>query len=418
MKKRKISIKEGMKGSFLFLSILLVVSRVHADWVHTGMTSGTVASLTSNGTRIFAGEFGGVQVSTNDGTTWTLTSLNQSVVSFTVNSPRIFAGSQFAQGIFISSDNGSSWVQTPLNNEVINALATNGSNIFAGSGGYSFGAFISSDNGTSWTHSSLNAGVVKSFAINNPYIFAGETYSGVYVSSDNGLNWTQTALNNQSVYSLTVNGSNVFAGTFGYGVYVSANNGTTWVQSPLNNRYVYALTSSGPNIFAGTNIGVYVSTNNGTTWTLRNENLAESYIFSLMITNNYVYAGGQTTGVWRRQLYELTGINPVSNKIPGHYSLFQNYPNPFNPSSKIKFQIVKYGEVQLKIYDLLGRDVATLVNEKLNPGTYELEWNASNYSGGVYFYKLMVEEPAQRTQYRETTPGLVFSETKRMVLIK
>jgi hypothetical protein len=111
----------------------------------------------------------------------------------------------------------------------------------------------------------------------------------------------------------------------------------------------------------------------------------------------------------------LTVINPISNDIPKSFSLYQNYPNPFNPSTKIKFSIpatplsVENGEgqgvrnVQLIIYDILGREVAILVNEKLNPGTYEVEWDASNYPSGVYFYKL-------------TVAG--FSETRKMIFIK
>jgi photosystem II stability/assembly factor-like uncharacterized protein len=97
------------------------------------------------------------------------------------------------------------------------------------------------------------------------------------------------------------------------------------------------------------------------------------------------------------------GIKPISNEIPKEFNLYQNYPNPFNPSSKIKFQIPKLGEVQLKIYDILGREVATLVNERLSPGTYEVEWDATNYPSGVFFYKLATAE---------------FAESKRMVLIK
>jgi hypothetical protein len=114
----------------------------------------------------------------------------------------------------------------------------------------------------------------------------------------------------------------------------------------------------------------------------------------------------------------LTGLEPVSTRIPSDYKLSQNYPNPFNPSTKIKFDIPLSplsslpaserergagGFVTLKIYDILGREVAMLVNEQLKPGTYEVEWDGSNYPSGVYYYRLITGE---------------FSETKRMVLIK
>jgi hypothetical protein len=99
----------------------------------------------------------------------------------------------------------------------------------------------------------------------------------------------------------------------------------------------------------------------------------------------------------------IVGINQISDKLPDIYSIYQNYPNPFNPATKIKFQIAKLGGVQLKIYDILGREVATLVNEKLQPGTYEVEFDGSNYPSGVYFYKLETEN---------------FSQTKKLVLLK
>ncbi len=111
----------------------------------------------------------------------------------------------------------------------------------------------------------------------------------------------------------------------------------------------------------------------------------------------------------------FVGIQPNSNEIPASFALHQNYPNPFNPNTKIKFDVpqfplIKGGGaerrglfVSLKIYDLLGSEVAALLNEQLTPGTYEAEWNASNYPSGIYFYTL-------------TASG--YSRTKRMILVK
>ncbi len=97
------------------------------------------------------------------------------------------------------------------------------------------------------------------------------------------------------------------------------------------------------------------------------------------------------------------GITQTSTEIPASFSLSQNYPNPFNPMTKIKFQMSNESFANLIIYDVLGNEVATLVNQQLQPGTYEVEWNASAYPSGVYFYRLETES---------------FVETKRMVLIK
>ena len=112
----------------------------------------------------------------------------------------------------------------------------------------------------------------------------------------------------------------------------------------------------------------------------------------------------------------LIGIQPISSEIPNQFSLSQNYPNPFNPSTKIKFDIPsnvksEMSNVKLIIYDALGREVTTLVNEKLNPSKYEVTWDASSYSSGMYFYKLTVGDPSAGS-------GLRYSETRKMVLIK
>jgi hypothetical protein len=100
------------------------------------------------------------------------------------------------------------------------------------------------------------------------------------------------------------------------------------------------------------------------------------------------------------------GINPVSSEIPAKFKLYQNYPNPFNPSTKIKFDIASFTKgrlVNLTIYDMLGREVATLINSELNPGTYEINWNASNFSTGVYLYKIIAGD---------------WTDIKKMVLVK
>lgn len=102
------------------------------------------------------------------------------------------------------------------------------------------------------------------------------------------------------------------------------------------------------------------------------------------------------------------GILQINGTLPVEYSLSQNYPNPFNPQTKIKFDIPanvkgQTTKVKLVIYDLLGREVAKLVNEELKPGTYEADWDGSNFSSGVYFYKIITEG---------------FVETKKMVLMK
>jgi hypothetical protein len=103
------------------------------------------------------------------------------------------------------------------------------------------------------------------------------------------------------------------------------------------------------------------------------------------------------------QLRDVIGIQQINTDIPKKFTLSQNYPNPFNPMTKIKFNVPKSSNVNITVFDVLGRHITTLVNEKLNAGSYETEWNANNMPGGVYFYKIETES---------------YSETKKMVLVK
>ena len=98
-----------------------------------------------------------------------------------------------------------------------------------------------------------------------------------------------------------------------------------------------------------------------------------------------------------------TGINLISGEVPSDYNLSQNYPNPFNPTTNIKFSIPTQGFVTLKVFNSLGKEVATLVNGNTNVGTYEVDFDAGSLTSGVYFYRLQSDN---------------FTETKRMMLIK
>jgi photosystem II stability/assembly factor-like uncharacterized protein len=143
------------------------------------------------------------------------------------------------------------------------------------------------------------------------------------------------------------------------------------------------------------------STNSGNNWGLT----------SFPNTVNKIYFLNPNTG-WiacnNGQLYKTTDggiviVNNITSEAPDNYSLSQNYPNPFNPITKVKFSMLNAGNVKLIVFDVMGREVQTLVNEKLQPGSYETTFNGTALTSGVYFYKLI-------------TDG--FTETKRMLMIK
>ena len=117
------------------------------------------------------------------------------------------------------------------------------------------------------------------------------------------------------------------------------------------------------------------------------------------------FTGGNGRGDFMLQSLAnpITGTENNSNTIPGTYSLEQNYPNPFNPTTNIKFSIAKLSFVKIVVFDILGREVQTLINESMNVGSYEVSFDGSKLFSGLYFYKI--------------TAGDI-SQVKRMVLIK
>lgn len=113
--------------------------------------------------------------------------------------------------------------------------------------------------------------------------------------------------------------------------------------------------------------------------------------------------GGTLYNVYVDTSQGSSSVHQGNTTVPVSYSLYQNYPNPFNPNTNIEFEIPKTSFVSLKIYDINGREVETLINETLSAGLYRVTIEAQNYNSGVYFYKL--------------TSG-AFTQTKKMILIK
>jgi len=99
----------------------------------------------------------------------------------------------------------------------------------------------------------------------------------------------------------------------------------------------------------------------------------------------------------------IVGVKNYKSSLPNKVSLSNNYPNPFNPATTINYQIPKASNVQIKVYDVLGKEVAELVNEKKEPGRYNVQFDASNLPSGLYFYRMQAGK---------------FSEVRKMLLMK
>src|SRR4030095_623192 len=276
-----------------------------------------------------------------------------------------------------------------------------GSNMIAGT---SEGIFYSTNNGLSWNASHITQWTVFAVAANSNTAFAGissgiGSTTGVYRSNNSGVSWQITSLSNGAfdIVCITTNGSTVFAGDLTNGLYRSIDNGANWTYSASGipaNTGVFAIGVSNNTIFAGTQEsagGIFRSTNNGSNWTLINQGLFSTAVQAICANNQNLFAGTFLNAVWRRPLNEVLGITLISNEIPDKFILEQNYPNPFNPSTHFRFEISELRFVNLKVFDVLGRESAVIVSEQLNPGTYEVSWDASQYASGSYFYQLIAD---------------------------
>jgi len=127
-------------------------------------------------------------------------------------------------------------------------------------------------------------------------------------------------------------------------------------------------------------------------------------------TDDYNGTSYNTYRVWGKLNPLTSGISEPSTGLPIQFKLHQNYPNPFNPSTTIKFEIPKTAFVTLKIYNILGQEVAEVLNEEKQPGAYTINWNASGFTSGVYFYKLTAQDIVNHSNK--------FLEVKKLILIR
>jgi photosystem II stability/assembly factor-like uncharacterized protein len=175
------------------------------------------------------------------------------------------------------------------------------------------------------------------------------------------------------------------------------NQNTGWLGGRTINSFFYGL--------------IFKTTNSGLNWFLQYYNTDNVICLDAVDDNHAWFCGSQSCAYKTTNGGGFIGINSVINKIPDHFSLSQNYPNPFNPSTKIKFTIpplsfqhvLSWNPVKLIMFDILGKEVTTLVNENLKPGEYEVTFDASTLPSGIYFYTLSTND---------------FKQTKKMILLK
>jgi photosystem II stability/assembly factor-like uncharacterized protein len=204
-------------------------------------------------------------------------------------------------------------------------------------------------------------------------------------------------------------------------IYKTTNAGINWVFQPnpvsQNNYYaqindmIFFSPDSGWAVHGTPATGAIMFTSNGgNNWVIEQGNVGWFQCITYY-QRLKAWCGADGGNVWYTNMTQPLGISNNNNEIPKEFSLYQNFPNPFNPSTKIRFDVssnrtlseTKGLNVQLIVYDILGKEVKTLINEQMNPGSYEVDFNASDLPSSVYFYRLVIGS---------------FTQTKKMMLIK
>ena len=137
---------------------------------------------------------------------------------------------------------------------------------------------------------------------------------------------------------------------------------------------------------------IYISTNYGWNWKQITSIPLDEDVRAFSVCKGYLYAG-TSKSVWKISMLEaLTGVNDVSDNLNFDYELNQNYPNPFNPSTSITFSLPKNLQVKLKIYNLLGQEIETLIDAELNAGSHSIVWTpdktGKNMASGIYLCRI------------------------------
>ncbi|MGE5811030.1 MAG: T9SS type A sorting domain-containing protein [Ignavibacteria bacterium] len=385
---------------------------------------------------------------------WNEISKPYRIFSFNLNSTVIY-GLSSNDSIFYSTDSGENWIPKSKPWGKITSFTGNDRYLFAGdTSGIIYRCPVESN---SWAGVFFASEEIDHLYSDNNSVFAVFYYYSsifgippegyIYRATANGDNWTKIHTGG-TIHNLLYSHGILFSFFTGgspdhinFWQEYSTNNGTTWASIAGFSTFIKDIFYVNNKFYASANNEFYESTT-GKSWNIKpiedfkniylsdicfndtfffaaSDKLFLSINFNdwkavddllsggkeLTINKDYLFVHHVQTGTTRRyNLDQITAVESGKGKnIIKDFRLIQNYPNPFNPSTVITYEISSTELVSLKIYDLLGREIETLVNEEKDPGRYETEFNGSNLSSGIYFYRI-------------TAKG--FSETKKMILMK
>jgi photosystem II stability/assembly factor-like uncharacterized protein len=317
------------------------------------------------------------------------------------------------EALLYSSDSGRTWRQTFTGDVsfISNIVSSSPSFVVAAAGAL----LLSTDRGRSWRD--IGHGLlpdIRSVAIDKRgYLYAASqnaylTYT-LFRSTNKGSSWDtiktlpgviseQVAVNAKHYLFVSTTTPTGIGQQPTYVLYRSTDDGASWqgvLTSNAQTRKIFI--DSKDYVYLASN-GVLRSSDDGTTWLPLTPSIAADAF--TVNREGYLYAGG--SGIYR-SIQIVNDVKRESPRLSSTCSLWQNYPNPFNPITTISYQLLSRSQVSLRLYDVLGREVSTLVNETQEPGAHQVSWDASGFASGVYFYRLQAGS---------------FVETKKLILLR
>lgn len=345
----------------------------------------------------YSGGFPYLLKTTNSGLTWEeLNTPNSSRVNdmSVLNEDTIWfadPGASFDGGIYRTTNGGLNWVRQFQIGSVLERIYMYNRNIgFASTSSF---IFKTTNSGINWNIIPAQNGFHDIYFIDS--LNGWKSYDSMRITTDGGLTWKRQFVSNSnilSMYGTLVSFSNIGNDTiFGVGfrvefpnlqirsiVHFTTNKGENWLYQIPDTSFKLPLLKKSN--FVNNRIGWEYATNQGI----------------------HTVTGGDSI------FQMITGINQNSmQNALGNFRLFQNYPNPFNPKTRIKYELKSKAYVKLSIFDIQGKEFKALINKKQSPGNYEIEFDGGDYSTGIYFYKLEVNNGDES-----------FSDAKSMILIK
>ena len=391
------SVHNGFKS--LGVSALVTVKRAATSYLFAG--TGWVSRLESNWNT-----WGYGWIAKNDNR------LNRDGASCLMSNSKNYILAGTNNGVYQSVDNGENWTWNAFfGSKVCYDFAKNpAGHLFLLT---NMGVYRSIDDGNSWlgVNSGISGLLIHALTTSSKgYIFIGGE-GGVYRSDNNGNSWSQMlGLKSFVVTALTTNASgDVFAGTRDYNeIYKSADNGTSWTRVLTIKKPVSCLFADKSGVYVGTwGDGIYKSADNGGNWSQINSGLDNLEIGALATGFEERLVAGTQNGAF--QLIDTpSSVGQEDLQSPSSFTLLQNYPNPFNPETEIRFQLPEAGQVMVRIFNIRGQEIRTLVNAQYRAGSYSVRYDGKDEAGnpvasGVYLYQLLKGK---------------FSAVKKMIIVR